>query len=120
MSTQADQQVLTVDGGIDAFSLGADGVSLWYVTHEDHPIDDAWAALRTRLDQVTYADRTETRSTVHKLDLRTWRTQDVWSPGAYVVEFAASPDGQRLAAILAPDDALLTHEGGSRVTLPSS
>lgn len=117
VSTQADQQVLTVDGGIDAFSLGADGVSLWYVTHEDRPIDDAWAALRTRLDQVTYADRTETRSTVHKLDLRTWRTQDVWSPGAYVVEFAASPDGQRLAAILAPDDALLTHEGGSRVTL---
>jgi dipeptidyl aminopeptidase/acylaminoacyl peptidase len=117
VSTQADQQVTRLAGGIDDYALGADGVSLWYLTHEDAPVQDAWTQLRARLDKVTYADRTTTQSTVHKLDLRTWRTQEAWSPGAYVVDFAASPDGARLAAILAPDDALISHEGGTRVLI---
>ncbi len=117
VGTQADQQVTRIDGGIDAYALGADGASLWYLTHQDEPVQDAWTSLRARLDKVTYTDRTETRSTLHKLDLRTWRTQEVWSPPSYVVDFAASPDGARLAAILAPDDALITHEGGSRVLI---
>lgn len=117
VGTQADQQVTRIDSGIDAYTLAADGASLWYLTHQDEPVQDAWTSLRARLDKVTYTDRTETRSTLHKLDLRTWRTQEVWSPPSYVVDFAASPDGARLAAILAPDDALITHEGGSRVLI---
>lgn len=117
LATGADQQVTRVDGGVDAYALGADGTSLWYLTHEDEPVEDLWTALRTRLDAATYTDRAHTWSTVHRLDLRTWRAEDVWSPDAYVVDFAASPDGTRLAAILAPDAELITHEGGTRVTL---
>lgn len=117
VTSLTDQPLTRIEGGVDDYALSADGASLWYLTHDDKPVDDVWSALRAELDKVTYTNRSVTRSTLHKLDLRTWRSQEVWSPGAYVVDFAASPDGARLAAILAPDDALITHEGGTRVLI---
>ncbi|MCB9666292.1 MAG: S9 family peptidase [Alphaproteobacteria bacterium] len=107
----------TVPGGVAAFELAREDGALWLLTHDDGHGDDAWEHLRDTWSDVHYADRTRTRSTVHRLDLSTWRLEPVWSPDRYVVELAVAPDARWVAAITAPDAALVTHEGGSDLRL---
>ncbi len=101
--------------GIADYVLDPSGASAWIVVHDEQPVDDDWASLRAAHPSVTYVDRQRTTSRVDRLDLGTYRTETVWAPEAYIVELDVTRDGQRLAAITAPDVELVTWEGGTEV-----
>lgn len=102
-------------GGIDAYQLDPDGRSAWLVLHDDDPVQDDWSELRAAHSDLTYVDREVTTSRIDRLDLDTFRSETVWTPGAYVVELAVTRGGERIAAITAPDKELIGWEGGTEV-----
>ena len=117
LGAEAPIPVTTLDDGIDAYQLSADGAALWFLTSTTMDEKDDWADLRGSWSDVEYVDRTLTRGRVHRLDLATWRTEEVVAPSAHIMEFAVSPDERRVAMLTAPDGALVTHEGWSKVTV---
>lgn len=111
------QQVTRVEGGISDYALSADGDDLYLLSRDDTDADDAWAPLRSRFSDLEYVRRARTTATIHRLDLETWRQEPVWEVDRHVLEWAVSPDERKIAAITAPDAALVTHEGWSEITV---
>ncbi|MBV8274272.1 MAG: S9 family peptidase [Verrucomicrobia bacterium] len=109
-----------VPGGIGVFDLTADGQTLYYTT--THPSSsDEWSALRGRFAKVRYGNGTEVTTDVNKLDLRNWRSDIKASLNRAVSELSLAPDESHLAVVTAPEDAVESFEGSSRVevmTLP--
>jgi dipeptidyl aminopeptidase/acylaminoacyl peptidase len=111
----ASQQVTRSTEGIGHYELPAEGNALWYSTHATVHTDDPWDALRDRWADVRYPGGNVDRSTLHRLDLDTWRDEVVHTPDAYVMDFSVSPRERHVAMLTAPDDDLVTHEGWSEV-----
>lgn len=111
------QQLTHTADGVDAFRVEMDGHDLWFSTTADEHGDDAFEHLRDAWSDLSYVDRTYGRTTLHTLDLQTWRTAMAWDPGAYVLDFDITDDGGKVAAVTAPDDSLITHEGGTDVVV---
>ena len=65
----------------------------------------AWTALRSaHPGRGARRAGSRTVSTLHRLDLDTWRVEEAWAPDAYVLDFEVSVSELRVAAITAPDD----------------
>lgn len=106
--------VTTIADGVSGFALTKDGKTLYYSV--DGEADDGpFAKVRKQFPKLEYGLDKRATTTIHVLDLTTWRSREVVSPDRYVREFAVSPTGQRIAMITDPDDRLVTHEGQSRV-----
>jgi Tol biopolymer transport system component len=109
-----------VPGGIGVFDLTADGQTLYYAT--THPNSSGeWSTLRGRFAKVRYGKGTEVITDVNKLDLQNWRSDIKATLNRAVSELSLAPDGRHLTVITAPEDAVESFEGNSRVevmTLP--
>ena len=104
------------DDPVAQYVVDPGGRAAWIVVHGPEHTDDAWTALRDTHAGVTYVDRDRRVSRVERLDLDTFRRDPVWSPGAYIVDLDVSRDGT-LAAITAPSERLVDHEGRTDVVV---
>src|SRR5262245_20822803 len=106
----------TVEGGVEAFALGSDGETLYYMVHRTH-VAAEWSALRKKFAHLEYGHGAGKVSAIWKLDLNTWRADKIVDDTRYIHEFAVSPDGKRIAMITAPDETVVSFEGRSRVDI---
>ncbi|MBI5058769.1 S9 family peptidase [candidate division KSB1 bacterium] len=110
------QAVTRLKDGIDAFKLSLDGKALYYTTSDDN-IGDEWKSLREKFKDVTYGDGVDEISVLYRLDLITWRTEELVNDKRSIREFAVTRDGSRIAMITTPNSKLVTNEGWSRVDI---
>jgi dipeptidyl aminopeptidase/acylaminoacyl peptidase len=108
------EAVTRVEGGVDAFALGMDGKSLYYVVHHEKVQDD-WSGLRSKYKSLEYGHGLNQLGQVWKLNLHSWRADKLIDDGRNIRDFAVSPDGKRVAMITTPDDKVVSFEGRSRV-----
>ena len=110
-------QLTSAPDGVAGWELSADGKALFYATESEAPIDDPFASLRAKHDAFLYGHASVQRHGLHRLDLGTWRVEPIHEVGAWLIDFAVSPDQRYVAMLTAPDDALITHEGPSKVEI---
>ena len=110
------EPVTRVEGGIDAFRLSANGLSLYYTTSKEHTIED-WKDLRKEFADLQYGHGVHKVSTLSKLDLTTWRTTQLFDAKRHIDSFDVSPDETRIALISVPTEQLIQREGWSRVDI---
>ena len=107
--------VTKVEGGVAGYDYAAGSNALFYGAESTATTDDPFAKLRSQYGKLEYGSGPRKVSTIHRLDLQTWRVEKVIDEQRYVREFAVTNDGHRLAMISAPDDTVIASEGRSRV-----
>lgn len=110
------QPVTQLEGGVEAFELARDGKSLYYLVHNDTIEHDDFG-LRAKYSKLEYGHGQNRLGQIWQLDLQTWRSRKLIDLGRNIREFAASPDGRRIAMITTPDDKVVSFEGQSRVDI---
>ncbi len=109
------QAITSIPGGVDDFSLSADGATLYYVIGREHVIDE-WRDLRMEFrNDLEYGHGIHTVSEVWKMDLETWHTEKLVDNERYITGFDVTSDEQRIAMITNPSEVSMTHEGWSEV-----
>ena len=109
--------VTRVPGGVEGAKLAAGfgkGGAIFYTTPRE-VVEDDLAGLRSKYKDLDYGHGLVKYSTLHRLDLSTWRSEEVAAPDRFVRAFAVSADGETVAMVTDPDRNLITHEGQSRV-----
>ncbi len=109
------QAVTRIEDGIESYELSADGTTLYYITAADHIEETHWGALKKEYSDLAYAHGVFELSTLHRLDLASWRSEVVYDSPRVITEFSVSPDESRIAMLTTPDRELITHEGWSWV-----
>jgi len=100
--------------GVSAFQLSPDGSSLFYkVTKE--VTDAPWKDLKEKYSDLEFGHGVRNLHGIRKLDLNTWRDEEVYSADRVIWEMALSPDGKMMAMITTEDNELIFMEGWSRV-----
>ncbi len=101
--------------GISAYELSRDGRSIYYTLANDMGERDEFDDLRAEFSDLEYGDGAQSTTVLKKLNLVTWRLEKIIDEDRAILEFAVSPDQQRIAMLTTPDDTLVTNEGWSRV-----
>jgi dipeptidyl aminopeptidase/acylaminoacyl peptidase len=118
---------LTIDGdelipvtsapeGVDQFDLSGDSNDVYYSTSSNGPQKE-WSALKNQFPEIVYGHRAEPITKITRLNMNDWRTEQVATIRCAVSELAVSPDGRYLALITAPEEAVISFEGKSRIDL---
>lgn len=116
-ATGGEPRAITrVDGGIDHYDLAPAANMLFFSHEKTHHDTDDFAKLRSQY-KLDYGSGVRKVSEIHRISLDDWRTEKVYDEMRYVREFAATPDGSRLAMVTAFDDTIVKSEGESRVDL---
>lgn len=111
----SDRFALTrVDGGVGLWDLARDGSVLYYTDGVEH-YDEEWQALRKEWSDLEYGHGVTEYDAVRRLDLNTWRDEEVVAPERVINGLALSPDGKRLALLGSPDEETIFDEGWSRI-----
>ncbi len=92
------QPVTRLDKGVEAFAISGDGHALYYTVPLEKVSDD-FKDLREEYSKLTYGKGIDTHTQVWKLDLLSWRTEKLVDEQRYIVEFAVSPNEQRIAMV---------------------
>ena len=108
--------ITNVAGGINGFELSANGEWIVYTTSSDEDQGD-WSALRSKFAKVKYGTRRKVKTSIVKLNLKTWRTTLIKDFAGAIDDFALSPDGKRIAMITGSDADVITMEGQSEMTI---
>jgi dipeptidyl aminopeptidase/acylaminoacyl peptidase len=103
--------------GVQQFELSRDGRTLWYTVGADRVDEDRWKPLRERYEDLEYGHGEVTGSQLRKLDLVTWRSEQVVDDGRVIGAFTVTPDGRRVAMVTTPTEELITNEGWSRIDI---
>ncbi|MEM9702509.1 MAG: prolyl oligopeptidase family serine peptidase, partial [Planctomycetota bacterium] len=106
--------VTRIKGGVEAAEVAADGSAIFYTVPRE-AVEDDLAGLRSKYKGLDYGHGIVKYSTLMRLDLTTWRSEELAAPDRYIRSFAVSPDGGAVAMVTDPTRELVTHEGQSRV-----
>ena len=107
--------VTRFDDGVAGYELSKDGRTLYYMTERDQN-DDEWKDLRdSTSDSIDFSHGKRAVSEIWRLDLKSWRTEQLVDEKRYIHSFKVSPDEKFIAMHTAPDDELITNEGWSHV-----
>ncbi|NNJ26531.1 alpha/beta hydrolase family protein [Alienimonas chondri] len=106
--------VTRIKGGVEDAAVTADGSAIFYTVPRE-TVEDDLAGLRSKYKDLDYGHGLVDYSTLMRLDLNTWRSEELYAPDRYIRAFAVAPDGSSVAMINDPDRNLITHEGQSRV-----
>ena len=106
--------VTRVQDGVLAFEIAPDGKSLYYRTGTEHT-DEDWSDLKERYSDLEYGHGVRQLHAVHRLDLDTWRDEEILPADRVIWAMSLSPDGRQLAMITTEDNELIFMEGWSRV-----
>ncbi|QDT15297.1 S9 family peptidase [Alienimonas californiensis] len=108
--------VTRIKGGVEAAAVTDDGSAIFYTVPRE-VVEDDLAGLRSKYKDLDYGHGKVKYSTLMRLDLNTWRSEELIAPDRYIRSFGVSPDGKSVAMVTDPDRNLITHEGESRVEL---
>lgn len=100
--------------GVSAFALAPGGETLYYTVSQESKEGD-WQDLQGKYADLEYGDGVKKLHQVRKLDLVTWRDQEVLPAERVIWDLALSPDGKKLALITTLDNELIFREGWSQV-----
>ena len=106
--------ITRVKGGVDAFELSQDGRTLYY-SKEGEEAEKEWKDLRKKYANINFGYGAVKWTEIWKLDLESWREEQVAAPERVILDFRVAPDEQRIALITSPDNRLISREGKSRV-----
>lgn len=109
------QPVTRIEDGVEAYELAADGSALYFTTGVDHTEETRWGELKKSYSDLDYGHGVVELSKLHRLDLTSWRTEEIYDAPRVIAEFSVSPDGSRIAMLTTPDRELITNEGWSWV-----
>lgn len=110
------KQVTRVDKGIKAYQLSDDGTAIYYtVSHKT--TDDPWKGLKNKYGSLIYGHGVVTKTSLHRLDMGTWRSERLVKPDRVINEFSVAPNSKKIAMLTTPTDELITNEGWSRVDI---
>lgn len=115
LTTGVTTQLTHVDGGIGSMQLAGSG--LYYLSTDHESVDDDFAGLRSTHGNVDYGHDGHEQSSLHRIDIRTWRASTLDLGTGWVMDVAVAPDERRIAVLQAPDVDLITHEGYSNVVV---
>ncbi len=108
--------ITRLEESVKAFAISDDTNPLYYSVDVD--LDPKkWRDLRKRYPDLEYGSGKRTVSEIYQLDLLTWRTKRLVTPGDNIFEFSVSPDGSKIALITVPDSRLVSYEGLSKVEI---
>jgi len=110
------QAITRISDGVNSFQLAPDGASIYY-TVDVEETDSEWKDLRQRYDHLEYGHGVRRLTAIHRLDLVTWRDQEVIAPTQVIWEMVLAPDGNRLGIITTADNEQINMEGWSRVEI---
>jgi dipeptidyl aminopeptidase/acylaminoacyl peptidase len=108
--------VTRVEDGIGSFEISANGKAVYY-TVSDEGYEDEFKDLREKHDYITYGHGKNEYTKLIRLDLNSWRTQDIFDSSRYIEDFAISPDESQIALITNPTEQLIHNEGQSSVDI---
>jgi len=111
------QPVTRIVDGIEAYQLSADGGALYYTTGVDHTEENRWGEIKKQFKDLDYGHGVVELTALHRLDLTSWRTEEVFDSPRVIGEFSVSPDESRVAMLTTPDRELITNEGWSWVEI---
>jgi dipeptidyl aminopeptidase/acylaminoacyl peptidase len=103
-----------VADGVGLFDLTRDGRTLYYTIGEE-TYDEEWKDLRKTYADLEYGHGVSELNAVWKLDLESWRAEEVLPARRVIHEMALSPDRTKLAMITTEDEETIFKEGWSRV-----
>ena len=117
VNADAALPVTRIPGGVEAFQLGDDGRTLYYLRSREES-DEAFRELRDKFKQhVQFAAGQRQVSEIWQLDLDSWQAEKLVDEKRHITAFRVSPDQSRIAMLTTPDDRLITNEGQSRVDI---
>jgi len=108
--------VTRTKGGVGSFCLSPDGRALFFTVSSDET-EETWKDLREKYSDLEYGHGVRQLDGVRRLDLDTWREEEILPADRVIWEMAMSPDGTRLALITTTDNELIFMEGWSRVEI---
>jgi dipeptidyl aminopeptidase/acylaminoacyl peptidase len=107
--------ITRVPGGVTGFAVPSRTNSLFFSKDVEFRDQDDFANLRSKFNRVEYGHGVRHISEIHRLDLRSWKTEKVVDEKRYIREFVVTQDAKRIAMITAFDDTVVKSEGESRV-----
>ncbi|MBU1637640.1 S9 family peptidase [bacterium] len=104
------------EDGIGAFELSANGKALYYTVSTEGYEED-FKELREKYDDLTYGHGKNEYTKLMKLDLVSWRTEEIYDNDRFIEDFAVSHDEKQIALITNPTELLIHNEGKSIVEI---
>ncbi|PID81925.1 peptidase S9 [bacterium DOLZORAL124_64_63] len=104
------------DGGVSDFQLDPAGRYLYYKV-DDEVTDGPWAELKKKNSDLEFGHGVRTLHALRRLDLQTWRDQEIFPADRVIWEMSLAPDGKAMAMITTEDNELIFKEGWSDVEI---
>ena len=101
--------------GVGSFVVTADARAVYYTVTEEKT-DEEWP-LKKEYSDLEYGHGVTDLDAVRKLDLTSWRDEEIHPADRVIWEMSLSPSGKKLAMITTSDNELIFLEGWSRVDL---
>ncbi len=102
--------------GVSSFQLDPSGLALYYKTSVSKTEGD-WADLKKEYPDLEFGHGVRSLHSIHRLDLQTWREEEVLEADRVIWSMKLSPDGKAIAMITTDDNELIFREGWSRVEI---
>jgi dipeptidyl aminopeptidase/acylaminoacyl peptidase len=110
------ESVTAIEGGVAVLAWGSAANSLLFTTTTEEPTGD-WSSLRSRFSTMTYGVVNNSKTTLHRFDVKSKQVTKVAEYAGHVFEGSLSPDGTKLVMVTADNDRTETKEGGTRLTV---
>ena len=104
------------EGGVRDFQLDPSGRYLYYKV-DDEVTDDPWADLKKENSDLEFGHGVRTLHALRRLDLKTWRDEEVFAADRVIWEMSLSPSGRGMAMITTEDNELIFKEGWSNIEI---
>lgn len=101
--------------GVNAFQLGDNGNTLYFLGNKTKTDKDIWADMRVSHGTPKYGHGKVTTNPLYKLDLDHYQQTLVLDDGKVVWEFNVNADASQIARITTPDNELVNLEGWSDI-----
>lgn len=101
--------------GVNAFQLGDDGHSLYFLGNKTKTDNDLWASMRSSHSTPKYAHGKVTTNPLYKLDLAHYQQTLVLDDDKVVWQFSVNSDASQIARITTQDNELVNLEGWSDI-----
>jgi dipeptidyl aminopeptidase/acylaminoacyl peptidase len=107
-------QVTRIKDGAGQYELAGDGKTLYYTTGEEI-YEDEWQELRKQFSDLEYGHGVTEYDAIWRLDLVSWRSEQVRPAEDVIYEMSLAPDGRHLALVTQQDTEIIFREGWSQV-----
>lgn len=108
--------VTRVAKGVRGFQLDPKGTALYYLVGQEET-DGDWADLKKKYSALEYGHGVRTLHSIRRLDLQSWRDEEILPAEQVIHEMALSPSGRAIALITTDDNELIFKEGWSRIQI---